>query len=197
MSDASISHDAILSDPSRRRFWLIYKASEHSPLAEALVLARAAEEFLMGGSGEFNPTTSLPELSLASVVHLDDSPSQPEVEETSGLAQIDSIASTLPEAGDVQVDETPSTAFDAVVSVVGADEVVRFLRQRDDVVVQTGDGAFMVNGRFRETLEELVERANRIRARQCLPRFVTLSAQTAMPAGKSAEGAPMNGYRSI
>jgi hypothetical protein len=151
----------------------------------------------MGGSGEFNPTTSLPELSLASVVHLDDSPSQPEVEETSGLAQIDSIASTLPEAGDVQVDETPSTAFDAVVSVVGADEVVRFLRQRDDVVVQTGDGAFMVNGRFRETLEELVERANRIRARQCLPRFVTLSAQTAMPAGKSAEGAPMNGYRSI
>ena len=72
---------------------------------------------------------------------------------------------------------------------MGAEDVVRYLRQRDDVVVQTADGAFLVNGRFRETLEELVERANRIRARLCLPRFVTLSAQMVIPAGKHAEGA--------
>jgi hypothetical protein len=113
--------------------------------------------------------------------------SQPEVEQP-GIP---------PGADDLEIDVAPSTAFDGVVSVVGAEDVVRYLRQRDDVVVQTADGAFLVNGRFRETLEELVERANRIRARQCLPRFVTLPPQTAMPAGKSAEGAPMNGYRSI
>jgi len=171
MSDASIVNDAVLSDPSRRRFWLIYKASEHSPLAEALALARAAEEFLRGGSGEFNPAASLPELPLASVVQPDVSPRQPKVEEASRLAQIASVATTPPEMGDLEGDETSSTVSDAVVSVVGADDVVCFLRQRDDVVVQAGDGAFLVNGRFRETLEELVERANRIRVRQRLPRF--------------------------
>jgi hypothetical protein len=52
--------------------------------------------------------------------------------------------------------------------------VVRYLRQCDDVVVTAGDGAFLVNGRFREPLEQLVERANRIRTRQRLPQFVLL-----------------------
>jgi hypothetical protein len=37
-----------------------------------------------------------------------------------------------------------------------------------------------------------------MRARQSLPRFVPLSTQMAMPAGKpAAQSAPMNGQRSI
>jgi hypothetical protein len=51
------------------------------------------------------------------------------------------------------------------------DEVVRYLRQQDDVVVPQGSGEFLVNARFRLPLEELVSRANRIRARQGKPEF--------------------------
>jgi hypothetical protein len=53
----------------------------------------------------------------------------------------------------------------------GPDDVVQYLRQRDDVIVPTQDGAYMVNGRFRESLEELVKRANRMRTRQRQPLF--------------------------
>jgi hypothetical protein len=55
--------------------------------------------------------------------------------------------------------------------LAGPDDVVRYLRRRDDVVVPADDGTYIVNGRFRESLEELVERANRMRARQRLPVF--------------------------
>ena len=45
------------------------------------------------------------------------------------------------------------------------EEVVRFLRRQDDVVVRQNDGEFLVNGRFRLDIAQLVERANRMRAR--------------------------------
>jgi DNA-binding CsgD family transcriptional regulator len=51
------------------------------------------------------------------------------------------------------------------------EDVVRYLRQQDDVVVPQGDGYFLVNGRFRLGLAELVDRANRMRARQGRPEF--------------------------
>lgn len=51
------------------------------------------------------------------------------------------------------------------------EEVVRFLRQQDDVVVRQNDGGFLLNGRFRLGPADLVERANRIRARQGKPAF--------------------------
>jgi len=51
---------------------------------------------------------------------------------------------------------------------------VRYLRRRDEVVVPTADGAFLVNGRSRESLEELFQRANRMRVRDQLPQFVSL-----------------------
>jgi hypothetical protein len=51
------------------------------------------------------------------------------------------------------------------------DDVVRYLRQQDDVVVPQGDQAFLVNARFRLSLEELVSRANRMRTRQGKPEF--------------------------
>jgi len=52
-----------------------------------------------------------------------------------------------------------------------ADEVVRYLRQRDDVVVPEGAGTFLVNGRFRLDLPELVAKANRARDRENKPLF--------------------------
>ena len=51
------------------------------------------------------------------------------------------------------------------------DEVVRYLRQQDDVVVAQEDGGFLVNGRFRMGVSDLVERANRMRIRQQKPAF--------------------------
>jgi hypothetical protein len=37
-----------LDDPARRRVWLLTKALEGAPLAEALAMAKAAEAFLTG-----------------------------------------------------------------------------------------------------------------------------------------------------
>src|SRR6266851_3935600 len=51
------------------------------------------------------------------------------------------------------------------------DDVVRYLRQQDDVVVSQGNGEFLVNARFRIPLAELVSRANRMRVRQGKPEF--------------------------
>jgi hypothetical protein len=51
------------------------------------------------------------------------------------------------------------------------EDVVRFLRQQDDVVVPQENGNFLVNSRFQMPLSELVARANRIRARQGKPVF--------------------------
>jgi hypothetical protein len=48
---------------------------------------------------------------------------------------------------------------------INADEVIRYLRQQDDVVVPQGD-EFLVNGRFQLSLSALIERANKMRNRQ-------------------------------
>lgn len=58
-------------------------------------------------------------------------------------------------------------ACDAGLAVwASVDDVVRYLRQRDVVVVANGENSFLVNGRFREDLNALVARANRLRERQ-------------------------------
>jgi hypothetical protein len=57
------------------------------------------------------------------------------------------------------------------------EEVIRFLRQQDDVVVREDDGRFLVNGRFRLAAAELIERANRIRARQGKSAFRQIGAE--------------------
>jgi len=55
---------------------------------------------------------------------------------------------------------------------VATEDVIRFLRQQDDVVVPEGDGSFLVNARFKMQLGELVSRANRMRLRQGKPEFL-------------------------
>src|SRR5437868_13164875 len=64
------------------------------------------------------------------------------------------------------------------------DDIVRYLRQQDDVVVLQEDGGYLVNGRFRMTASELVTRANRMRTRQRKPAFEV--ANGALPSGASA-----------
>jgi hypothetical protein len=61
--------------------------------------------------------------------------------------------------------DKPQAVFGSV------EEVVRYLRQQDDVVVPDGNGRFLVNGRFNLSLSELVDKANRMRSRQRKPFF--------------------------
>ena len=186
MSDEHIGHD-----PARRRWWLLTKALERAPLAEALRLARAAEEFIDGvGLGELAPAVALiePHPSALQVARTDmtvpvapsdpsdDAPASPQsdAEPEPHLAPARNVSADAarPMTGDQ--DAPPPGSSDALVVLAGVDDVVRYLRRRDEVVVPTADGAFLVNGRSRESLEELFQRANRMRARDQLPQFVSL-----------------------
>jgi hypothetical protein len=68
----------------------------------------------------------------------------------------------LPASAHPDDDAVPSSSID---------EIVRYLRQQDDVVVSQEDGGFLVNGRFRMSAAELTLRANRMRRRQQKPAF--------------------------
>jgi hypothetical protein len=70
---------------------------------------------------------------------------------------------TLPQDQDTP---TPASVDPASVDPASVDDVVRYLRQQDDVVVPEGNGTFLVNGRFHLGLSELVAKANRARNRQ-------------------------------
>ena len=67
------------------------------------------------------------------------------------------------------------------------DDIVRYLRQQDDVVVPQGNGGCLVNGRFRMTASELINRANRMRTRQRKPAFEVANGalSSGAPASKS------------
>lgn len=73
----------------------------------------------------------------------------------------------------------------APTAIIG--DIVRYLRQRDDVVVPQEDGGYLVNGRFRMTASELVIRANRMRTREKKPMFEVSdpAISAAAPAAKS------------
>jgi hypothetical protein len=67
-----------------------------------------------------------------------------------------------------EIEKETSNAATITASI---DDVVRYLRQRDDVVVPQAGGDFLVNARFRLPVADLVTRANRMRARQGKPEF--------------------------
>jgi hypothetical protein len=71
------------------------------------------------------------------------------------------------------------------------DEIVRYLRQQDDVVVPHGNGEFLVNGRFHMSLADLVARANRMRARQRKAAFELTGNKPAQPEKISSNGHPL------
>ena len=168
------NHNTLFDDEPSRRLWLLSKALEVVPLREALQLAKAAQDFLDGAS-VFNPTNSQADRSqLAPALPQDDIP----VADGARLREIVAVQLSNPHCCKAKLrplrQATPKrrrAPLTGLVVVAGPDDVVRYLRRADDVVVATDDGAYMVNGRFRENLEELVKRANRIRARQRQPLF--------------------------
>ena len=66
------------------------------------------------------------------------------------------------------------------------EDVVRYLRRRDDTVVPKGEDLFLVNGRFPMSSDELISRANRMRERDGKPTFqlssLLAAEQAAVPA---------------
>ncbi len=79
------------------------------------------------------------------------------------------VAARTKRASTAPVTRAPVTPASAISAT--ADEVVRYLRQRDDVVVPESSGTYLVNGRFRLDLAELVAKANRARDRENKPLF--------------------------
>ena len=73
----------------------------------------------------------------------------------------------------------------------GLDDVVRYLRQQDDVVVPQAPGEFLLNGRFRMNATELVGRANRMRSRQGKPPFPFNGRASRLPEPIRSTGHPM------
>jgi hypothetical protein len=63
------------------------------------------------------------------------------------------------------------TAHSEPIVSASIEEIVRFLRQQNDVVVSQENG-FLVNGRFRMPFADLIARANRMRSRQGKPVFL-------------------------
>jgi hypothetical protein len=71
------------------------------------------------------------------------------------------------------------------------EEIVRYLRQQDEVVVAQPNGDFLLNGRFNLTLADLLARANRMRARQHKPSFELLGGIPVGEKNSSAKGHPL------
>ena len=71
------------------------------------------------------------------------------------------------------------------------EEIVRYLRQQDEVVVQQPNGDFLLNGRFNLTLADLLARANRMRGRQHKPVFESLGGISVAEKISSVNGHPL------
>jgi hypothetical protein len=153
--------DVLLNDIGYRRRWLLAKALEGNvTLAQALQLAQAAEEFLIGPASSITASDWM----CQSVV-------TPPSDENNEIA-------------------TPPGAFDELSSVVSIDDVVRYLEQRGEIVVRETPGKFLVDGCFSENVEQLLARANRIRTQQVLPHFALLSDADIGKAGERDRSAP-------
>jgi hypothetical protein len=71
------------------------------------------------------------------------------------------------------------------------DEIVRYLRQQDDVVVLQEGGGYLVNGRFRLSAAELIARANRMRSRQHKLQFGRSSTDFPLETSAASKGHPL------
>jgi len=97
--------------------------------------------------------------------------------------------SDVEEAGDEPADCEPQVAMTSSLAVLaGMDDLVRYLRQQDDVVVSAGSGKYLVNGRFHLNSEELLARANKIRQRQGKLQFQRIPSGFPAPKGGEAAG---------
>ena len=178
-------------DPMRRRWFLLVRALEHMPLHAAIELVERAEAFLAAGDCRSPADVGAPtclqsdketELLLdtardavapggtASIPQGDENPSRRPVDASVILGLLAEGASDADIMNKFGLTKRQLLGFHlqmgSETEAVSTEEVVRFLRQQGDVVVGRDEDGFLVNGRFRMTLPELVARANRIRARQ-------------------------------
>jgi hypothetical protein len=85
----------------------------------------------------------------------------------------------------------PADRHQHATATASIDEIVRYLRQQDDVVVSQEDGRYLVNGRFRMSVAELAARANRIRSRQQKPTFQIPTAGLQLGASSAQKRHPL------
>jgi hypothetical protein len=146
-------HGDALNEGVHQRCWLLAKALESASLDEALEVARAADEFLRGGA-QIHAAPALPIAAIANAPAADPCPAlgeaQPAPAEAAALV-VEEVCAAKP---------TTDPGRSALL-----ENVVRYLRQRDDTVVRNGEDFFLVNGRFRMSSDELISRANRMRER--------------------------------
>lgn len=196
-----------------RRTWLLYKALKIVPLNEALSLARAADEFVLGTpiiqsvvDCSMQPITELqngekpalePAIEMVATppapskapgdrMQLSTSERERLIERLSsgatntelafefGLSrkQVQGLRLGLARKGTkwrASAEEKQQAVEETCAA--SADEVVRYLRQQDDIVVQSGENGYLVNGRFQLSLPDLISRANKMRNRQGKPHF--------------------------
>jgi hypothetical protein len=227
----------LFGDAERRRCWLLLKALECSPLAQAIDLARAADEFLAGAhlerriadmSIQPRPTAPPPQAHSEMTRSAAEEPrllDRPASQKLKGLAlspehreqllqrfaqgarnaelasefglskqQVQGIrmgsAREIAKRRDI-IDQNQQEAPTTTDLSASVEEVVRYLRQQDDVVVPQEGGEFLVNARFSLPLEKLVSRANRMRIRQGKPEFRLAGHQSSgKPTPPSANGHP-------
>jgi len=88
----------------------------------------------------------------------------------------------------VKSSETSSEADPGPSGTALIDDIVRYLRQQDDVVVPLEADRYLVNGRFPMTVGELLARANRMRRRQQKVPFALLGGPlaTTEPIGRGS-----------
>jgi hypothetical protein len=130
-------------------------------LDKTLEPARASNEFLRGGVR----AVSAPALPIVPVMEAPATDPCPVFQEP-GPTLIDE-AEPDPTAAEASVVEEVCVARTITDPrrLVLIQDVVRYLRQRDDIVVPKGEDLFLVNGRFRLSSDELISRANRMRER--------------------------------
>jgi len=137
----------LMLDPVRRRSWLFAKALETAPLREALAFAEAAEAFITGATEDGLEVTSSPPFEIPPKT---DKPQQ-------------ITAPTFASQHDQPLATTEALA--GLTSLASIDDVIRYLRQRGDVVPGETESA-----------DDLLTRANLKRAEQGLPSFALLPA---------------------
>jgi hypothetical protein len=178
-------------DPMRRRWFLLVRALEHMPLHAAIELVERAEAFLAAGHCRPPAEVGAPACSqsdkdtellfdtardsvapggTASIPQGDENPSGGPVDASVILGLLADGVSDADIMNKFGLTKRQLLGFrlqmGCETEAVSTNEVVRFLRQQGDIVVGRDEDGFLVNGRFRMTLPDLVARANRIRARQ-------------------------------
>jgi hypothetical protein len=219
MSDA-INPIPFFDTPTVRRLWLLAQALRSLPLDQALELARAAEAFLTQCESATS-TSALPgqkqliasppaEAKDGGFVLTHDQRDRmldrlaaggrnAELAAEFGLSakQVQGVrmgcAREIAKRRTALAAHSPAPAQQQQVTGATAsiDEIVRDLRQQDDVVVPQEDGGYLVNGRFRMTAAELTLRANRMRGRQGRPAFDLRSAPLPLQTGAAPKSHPV------